>query len=410
MKQRQAVAVLLLALICGAVTAQVKTGADLLFEKYIHLIEGKKVGLVTNHSGLLSNGKHLADAIFEDKRVKLVALFGPEHGIRGDAPDGRSITHGADAKTGVTVYSLYGSVYKPTEEMLKNIDVLIYDIQDVGVRFYTYTSTMSYTMEAAAERKIPFIVLDRPNPITGLWVEGFVREDSLRSFVGLHPVPIAYGLTVGELATMFNNEGWLKDGVRASLTVIKMEGWKRTMWYDQTGVRWVKPSPNMPTLKTAVVYPGTCLIEGTNLSEGRGTERPFEYIGAPFVDGKKWADALNAERLNGVTFEPVEFTPQSIPNVTSRPKHEGRPCEGIFVRVTDRQSYEPVKVGVYILATAKKLFADSLRWRERSIDRLSGTPALRTSIDARVAPQKIVSMWKDEVERFKKIRQKYLLY
>jgi len=408
--KQKAATIVLLPLICGALNAQVKTGADLLFEKYFHLIEGKSVGLVTNHSGLLSNGKHLADALFEDKRVKLGALFGPEHGIRGDAPDGRSITHGADAKTGVTVYSLYGSVNKPTEEMLTGIDVLIYDIQDVGVRFYTYTSTLSYTMEAAAEGKIPYIVLDRPNPIRGLWVEGFVREDSLRSFVGLHPVPIAYGMTVGELATMFNDEGWLKDGVRASLTVIEMDGWRRTMWYDQTGVRWVKPSPNMPTLKTAVVYPGTCLIEGTNLSEGRGTDRPFEYLGAPFVDGKKWADALNAQGLSGVRFEPVEFTPQSIPNVTSRPKHEGKPCGGIFVRVTDRDTYEPVKVGVHILTTAKKLFADSLRWRERSIDRLSGTPTLRMSIDAGVTPERIVSMWEGEVGRFKKIRQKYLLY
>ncbi len=265
-------------------------------------------------------------------------------------------------------------------------------------------------MEAAAEHNIPFIVLDRPNPIRGVWVEGFLREDSLRSFVGLHPIPVAHGMTIGELATMYNNEGWLKNGVKASLIVMKMEGWKRTMWYDQTGIRWIKPSPNMPTLQSAVVYPGTCFVEGTNLSEGRGTERPFEYIGAPFVDGKKWANVLNALKLNGVKFEPVEFTPRSLQNITTHPKHESMKCGGIFVNVTDRNAYEPVKVGVYVLSTAKKLFADSLKWRERSIDRLSGTPKLRTSIDAGVPPERIVSMWKEDVEKFKKVRAKHLLY
>jgi uncharacterized protein YbbC (DUF1343 family) len=391
-------------------TGQVKTGADLLFEKYFNLVKGKRVGLVTNHSALLSSSKHLADALFVDKRTKLVALFGPEHGVRGDAPDGKSIQHGVDAKTGVPVYSLYGATNKPTDEMLKDVDVLIFDIQDVGVRFYTYISTLSYAMEAAAEHKIPYVVLDRPNPIRGVWVEGFVREDPLRSFVGLQSIPVAHGMTVGELAKMFNEEGWLKHGVKASLTVVKMEGWRRTMWYDQTGLRWVKPSPNMATLKTAVVYPGTCFIEGSNLSEGRGTDHPFEYIGAPYVDGRRWAEALNAYRLKGVRFEPVELTPQTMENVTIHPKYEGQKCSGIFVNVTDRDIYEPVKTGVYILSTAKRLFADSLMWRGRYIDLLAGTTKLRTAIDAGVPPAKIVGMWKEEVVKFDQIRKKYLLY
>jgi uncharacterized protein YbbC (DUF1343 family) len=392
-------------------SGQVKTGADLLFEKHFHLIQGKNVGLVTNHSALLSNGKHLADALHEDKRTKLVVLFGPEHGVRGDAPAGAKVTDDVDKKTGVTAYSLYGSINKPTKEMLKGVDVLIFDLQDVGVRFYTYISTLSYAMEAAAENNIPYIVLDRPNPIRGTWVEGFNREDSLRSFVGLHPIVIAHGMTIGELATMYNNEGWLKNGIKANLTVVKMEGWKRSMWYDQTGLKiWAKPSPNLPTLESCVAYPGTCFFEGVNISEGRGTEKPFEMIGAPYIDGSKWARMLNEYKLKGVTFEPIEFTTRSIENAVQHPKYEGQKSGGVFVKVTDRDSFEPVKAAVYMLASAKKLYPDSLKWRERSIDRLSGTPSFRKAIDAGTPPGKIVEMWKESVEKFKAIRAKHLLY
>lgn len=399
-----------LCLAIGFAAAQVKTGADLLFEKHFKLIEGKRVGLVTNHTAMLSNGKHLADALHEDKRTKLVALFGPEHGVRGDAPAGDKISDAVDGKTGVPAYSLYGGINKPTKEMLKDVDVLIYDIQDVGVRFYTYISTLSYAMEAAAEHKIPYVVLDRPNPIRGTWVEGFNRDDSLRSFVGLHPIALANGMTIGELATMYNNEGWLKGGVKANLTVVKMEGWKRSMWYDQTGLKWLPPSPNIPTLDAAILYPGTCLFEGTNLSEGRGTLRPFENIGAPYIDGSKWAKALNDAKLKGVAFEAVEFTPRSIPNMATRPKRLGEKCGGVLVKVTNRDVLEPVKVGVAMLVTAKALYPDSLKWRERSIDRLSGTPKLRKAIDAGATTEEIVVMWKSDVEQFKKVRAKHLLY
>lgn len=389
---------------------RVKVGADVLLERQFDIIQGKRIGLVTNQSAVLADGRHLADALFENKKTKLVALFGPEHGIRGDAPDGRSVQHGRDSKTGLPIYSLYGKTTKPTDEMLKDIDILIFDIQDVGVRFYTFESTLSMAMEAAAERGIPFVVLDRPNPIRGTWIEGFVRLDSLTSFVGLHPTPIAHGMTVGELATMFNEEGWLKNGIKANLTVVRMEGWRRSMWFDESGLTWIKPSPNMATLKTAVVYPGTCLIEGTNLSEGRGTERPFEFLGAPFVKGTKWADALNSQKLPGVVFKAVTFTPQDIPNVANNPKHRGTACEGIALEVVDRNIYEPVRTAVYILSSAKKLFGEDFQWRTASIDRLAGTPVLRRSIDAGEPPQKIVEGWTTEVERFTKMRKKYLLY
>lgn len=406
--------VLLLASIVGLgllkASDRVKVGADVLLEQHLDLIEGKRIGLVTNHSALLADGRHLADALFANKKTRLVALFGPEHGIRGDAPDGRSVQHGRDSKTGLPVYSLYGKTTKPTDEMLKDIEILIFDIQDVGVRFYTFESTLSLAMEAAAEYDIPYIVLDRPNPIRGTWVEGYVRLDSLSSFVGLHPTPMAHGMTVGELAMMFNEEGWLKNGIKANLKVIQMEGWRRSMWFDESNLAWIKPSPNMATLKTAVVYPGTCLIEGTNLSEGRGTERPFEYLGAPFVDGPKWAGELNAHKLPGVVFKSVTFTPQDIPTVTNNPKHRGIACEGIAVDVIDRNTFEPVRTAVFILSTAKKLFTKDFQWRVTSIDRLAGTPVLRLSIDAGEPPQRIAEVWHKEVERFSKMRQKYLLY
>lgn len=402
--------ILVACLAVGCAAQQVKTGADLLFEKHMNLIEGKRVGLVTNHTAVLSNGRHLADALHDDKRTTLVALFGPEHGVRGDAPAGDQIADTIDSRTGAPTFSLYGAINKPTKEMLKDVDVLIFDIQDVGVRFYTYISTLSYSLEAAAEQNIPCIVLDRPNPIRGTWVEGFNRDDSLRSFVGLHPIVLADGMTIGELATMYNEEGWLKDGIKANLTVVKMEGWKRTMWYDQTGLKWLPPSPNIPTLETAILYPGTCLFEGTNLSEGRGTLRPFENIGAPYIDGATWAKTLNEMNLPGVRFDPAEFTPQSIPTMATRPKRLGEKCGGVMVKITDRDLLEPVKVGVAMLVAVKKLYPDSLRWRQRSIDRLSGTPKLRMAVDAGASTDEIVGMWKDDVEQFKRVRAKHLLY
>ena len=389
--------------------AQVKVGADLLLEKYFSLVEGKRLGLVTNHSAMLSNGKHLADALFEDKRTNLVVLFGPEHGIRGDAPAGARVQDGTDAKTGLPAYSLYGRINKPTPEMLKDVDVLLFDIQDVGARFYTFESTLSLAMEGAAEAKIPYIVLDRPNPIRGTWVEGFVREDSLKSFVGLNPTPIAHGLTMGELATLINGERWLKNGVVAQLTVVKMEGWKRSMYYDETGLDWVRPSPNIKTPTTAIVYPGTCFFEGTNVAEGRGTDKPFEYIGAPFIDGKKLAEALNQQNLSGVTFEPIEFTPKEIPNVVTNPKYKELKCGGVFVNATDRSKYEPVKTAVFMLAAIKALYPKDFQWRG-SINRLAGTARLRLAIDAGNNAQEICRMWQGEVEQFKKMREKYLLY
>lgn len=406
--------VLIILLSLSFLTAQersnVKTGADLLFEKHSRLIHGKRIGLITNHTALLSNGKHLADALHEDPHVTLAALFGPEHGIRGDAPDGRTIRDTVDAKTGAPVYSLYGKISKPTPEMLKNIDVLIFDIQDVGARFYTFISTMYLCMEAAAEQKIPYIVLDRPNPINGILVEGPVRLDSLKTFVGWGPMPISHGMTVGELATMANNERWFPNGITADLHVVRMEGWKRSQWYDQTNLRWVSPSPNMVSLNTAIVYPGLCLIEGTNVSEGRGTDRPFETIGAPWIDGNVLARSLNNAGLPGVTFSGVVFTPQEIPGMAANPKHRGKQCGGIRISIMDRTAFLPLRTGLTVLEHITKIYNDSLSYRDRGFDRLAGTPVIRTMLKEGKGAKEIEGSWQKELTGFLELRRKALLY
>ncbi len=390
--------------------SRVKIGAEILIEKHLDLVKGKKIGIVTNHTGILPDGRHIVDVLNEVEGVRVVALFGPEHGIRGEVPDGKSISHGVDTKTGIPVFSLYGEVKKPTVEMLKDIDVLIFDIQDVGARFYTYISTMSYCMEACAEMGKKFIVLDRPNPIRGVYVDGPILEPKFKSFVGLHPIPVVHGMTVGELARMFNEEGWLENGVKADLTVVRMENYSRKLWFDQTGLPWVKPSPNMMTLRTAVVYTATCFIEGTNVSEGRGTQHPFEWIGAPWIDGEKLASELNSYKLPGVKFEPISFVPTDIEKVTIDPKYEGEKCGGIYLNVYDREKFEPVKVGVYILYALKKLYPDKFKWRTAGQDRLWGTDKVRLMIDEGRKPEEIIKIWKDDLKKFLSVRRKYLLY
>jgi len=387
---------------------KVITGADLLISNHFDLIKGKRVGLVVNHTALLSDGRHLADVLHATKDVKLVALFGPEHGLRGDTTG--PVTDGIDAKTGVPVHSLYGKINKPTPEMLKGIDVLIYDIQDVGARFYTYVSTLGYIIEAGAENRIPVVVLDRPNPIGGMYVDGPVRDDTLKSFVAFGKIPIAHGMTVGELAMMYNGEGWLRNGIKADLRVIRMENWKRSMWYDQTGLQWIRPSPNMPTLAAATVYTGTCLFEGVNISEGRGTKRPFEYVGAPWLDAVRVATLLMKTPLQGVKLRPIQFTPTQRPNNAEPPKYNRKLCNGIFVIVTDRTAFEPVKVGLELLWAIKTTHPDKMQWRLPTFDRLSGTPSVRTMLDGGKSPDEIFTSWKPDLERFKNVRARYLLY
>lgn len=385
-------------------------GADVLLAKRIDLIKGKRLGIVTNHSALLSNGVHLVDTLFHRKDVTISALFGPEHGIRGDAPDGTTISHGKDAGTGLEVYSLYGKVYKPTKDMLKNVDVLIYDIQDVGARFYTFISTLFYTMQAAAENNIPVIVLDRPNPITGIKVDGPVRKEDLSSFVGIAPIPVMHGLTTGELATLFNESGMLGKILKANLTVVKMENWKRDYYFEETGLNWVRPSPNIPDLETAIVYPGMCLIEGTNVSEGRGTHAPFLTFGATYINSGDLAAELKKLNIKGAEFEKAEYTPVEIPNMASQPKFQGEHVNGLKIMVTDRKEFEPVEFGIKLIYAIHQLYPDKFKFSDARFDRLSGDKAIRNEILSGKTADDVIRGWQKELSQFKELRKKHLLY
>ena len=397
--------------------ATVRPGAEVLIAEHLDLIRGKRIGLITNHTAILSDGQHVLDVLKATPGASVAALFSPEHGFMGTAPDGALVGDARDEKSTIKIHSLYGDTNKPTPEMLQGIDLLVFDIQDVGVRFYTYTSTLFLSLEAAAENKIPYLVLDRPNPIGGVRIDGPILEPAQKSFVGLLPLPVIHGMTIGELARLANGEKWLKDGVQAELRVIRAEGWTRAMWFDQTGLPWVKPSPSMMTLKTATVYPATCFIEGTNASEGRGMETPFESIGAPFIDGEKLAAELNGLGLPGVAFRATKFTPRDIAQVTSDPKHEGAECGGIFLDVTDRNAFDPILSGIHLLAALKRLYPDDFKWRSpgRStgkyyFDLLMGTAKIREALDAGVRPEEIIAACRPDLERFVALRAKYLLY
>lgn len=391
-------------------TQNVLTGADIIVSEKCDLIKGKKLGIVTNHSALLRNRMHLVDSLFHINETSITALFGPEHGIRGDAPDGNTIKHGKDVKTGVPVYSLYGEIRKPTKEMLYDVDVLLFDIQDVGARFYTYISTLFYTIQAAAENRIPVIVLDRPNPVTGIKIDGPVRKDELTSFVGIAPIPIMHGMTVGELARYFNESGLLGNNLKADLNVITLQNWSRDLYFDQCNLNWVKPSPNIPDLETAIVYPGTCLVEGTNLSEGRGTEKPFLTIGAPYIKSELLISEMGKMNIPGVSLFPVSFTPVEIPNMASNPKYKGQECHGIQIKITDRKSFEPVRFGIQLVSTINKLFPEQFKFSDSRFDKLSGDKRIREAILAKEDAGKIVQAWQTELENFKQQRNKYLLY
>lgn len=386
-------------------------GAErLLTPEYFSLIQGKRVGLVTNHTGLLPDGRHLVDVLFKHPEVKLTVLFGPEHGIRGDADE--HVADGKDQVTGLPVISLYGKVRKPTAEMLKEVDVLIFDIQDIGARFYTYIATMNHVLEAAAENNIPYIVLDRPNAIGGIYVDGPLNDESEIPVTGVGQLPVAHGMSVGELALMFNGERKLKKLPQAKLTVIPVKNYKRKQWYDETGLPWIKPSPNMLTLTTAAVYPATCLLEGTNVSEARGTLHPFEHIAAPWVSGDALAKQLNSYKLRGVTFQPATVKPDSVVDGVRihPPKFVGQQCESASMVITDRNAFESARAGVYILHALLTLYPDKVELRDKRLDNLLGTAKVREQLEAGKSPQEIVKQWDKGLVNFKKARSKYLIY
>lgn len=391
-------------------SATVRIGADRLLHDFADLIAEKKVGVLTNHTGQLTDGRSIIDVLADSGLCKLTALYGPEHGIEGDTPDGKIVEHALHPRYGIQVYSLYGRIHKPTREMLEGIDVIVCDIQDVGARFYTFISTVALAMEAAAEQHIPFVILDRPNPIRGLTFDGPIRVPSLKSFVAWMPIPITHGLTIGELAHMWNNEGWLADGVRVPLHVVEMQGWNRSMWYDQTGLSWTPPSPNMSSLATATVYPGLCLVEGSSISEGRGTPDPFRIVGAPWADPEKILSELAKFKSPGVEFSATEFTPVEIPGTASQPKHEGTLCRGIRISVVDRDAVRPVHLGISILAAFKRSHPVETVLRNRRFDILSGNKTVRQQLDRGVPPAEICEGWAEELQSFGEVRSKYLRY
>lgn len=390
-----------LSLSCTA-GGRVKLGNDILIDRHLSLLQGKGVGVITNQTGRLSDGKYLVDVLIE-KGVRVVALFGPEHGIRGEAAAGEKVGDEKDPKTGVPVFSLYGPTRKPTPAMLEGVDVLVYDIQDVGARFYTYISTMGLAMEAAGERGIPFIVTDRPNPLGGELVDGPVMEDSLKSFVGMYPLPVVYGLTCGELANMINGEGWLGNEQKCQLTVIPMEGWTRSMRWKETGLAWVPPSPNIPTPDVALIYPATCIIEATNISEGRGTDNPFATIGSPFIDPASLSDAMNRLALSGVEFHPTTFTPSSS-------KFKGAPCSGVSLEVTDLQTYKPSRIALSLLYQLRSLYSDQFTLSRTSFLRLMGSVGVYDSLLRGDSPEKIEAAWNDALNAFRVRCAAYHIY
>lgn len=376
----------------GGESLMVKTGLTILLTKRLDIIEGKSIGLITNSTGVDENLQGNISLLAKNANLK--AIFSPEHGLWGAVQDAISIP--SVQLDQIPIYSLYGNTNKPTAEMLNGIDAIIFDIQDVGVRFYTYISTMAMAMEACAENGVEFIVLDRPNPITGNVLDGSVLNPAFRSFVGYLQVPIRYGLTVGELAKLYNDE------VKADLKVIEMDGWDRSMWFDQTGLQWVMPSPNMPTLETATVYPGMCLFEGTNLSEGRGTTRPFEIIGSPWINPFNLADALNSLSLEGVRFRPLYFVPTFA-------KYKDENCGGVQVHIIDRDKFNPIKTALNIISTLRDLYPNYFQFN-RHFDYLMGTDEVRKALSDGSSVGEIVLSWQNDILEFSKLRLNYILY
>lgn len=388
----------------------VQTGADRLLDEYVSLLKGKNIGIITNHSGVLQDGSHIVDKLNSLQECKIIALFGPEHGVRGDAAAGEKIDNGIDAATGIPVFSLYGKTNKPTKKMLEGINLLIFDIQDVGSRFYTYISTLYYCLEASAEYNIPIIVLDRPCIINGCSFDGPIRKDDLKSFVGIAPIPVTYGMTIGELAKMFAGDEFIGKKSKCDLTVIELKNWNRCSYIDEYDNKWINPSPNIPSVNNAIAYSGTCFIEGTNVSEGRGTDSPFLTIGAPFINSKDLIAQLNIIGVEGVNLEPVKFTPQNIKGKAINPKFKGVVCSGIFINISDRNKFEPVKFGVKLVYSLNKLYPNEFKFKNDWFDKLIGDKSIRQQISNGVEIKKIISSWKKELENFNKIRLNYIIY
>ncbi|MDT5060111.1 MAG: hypothetical protein QOH63_570 [Acidobacteriota bacterium] len=384
-------------------------GVETLLRERQDLLRGARVGLICNQASVDHGLRHTADLLHEQRGIKLTTLFGPQHGIRGDVQDNMvESAHAVDPQTGLPIYSLYSETREPTEEMLKDVDALVFDMQDVGCRIYTFVYTLANCMRAAKKYGKRVIVCDRPNPINGEMVAGTVLEAEFASFVGQFPIATRHGMTVGELAGMFNKH----YGIGCELEMVRMEGWSRELWLDETDAPWVLPSPNMPTVDSATVFPGTVHIEGTQLSEGRGTTRPFELIGAPYIEASEYAKALSSLGFPGVYFRSCGFQP-------TFQKHAGSTCGGVQIHVTDRSEFESVIVGVAAVKIAYDLYAEHFCWKEppyeyvfdkNPFDVIAGTNKLREVIERGDSIESIAASWTGDLEKFKSEREQYLLY
>jgi uncharacterized protein YbbC (DUF1343 family) len=375
--------------------ARVQTGLDVLEAQKFAPLRGKHVGLITNHTGLDSQGRSTVDVLSRATGVQLIALFSPEHGLAGRNDE--KIASSKDPATGLPVHSLYGETQRPTDEMLKGIDTLVFDVQDAGVRFYTYTATMAYCMEEAAKRNIAFFVLDRPNPLGGQIVEGPMLDADKTSFVAYFPLPVRYGLTIGELAQFFNAE----NHIGADLHVIAMKNWHRNYFFESTGIKWIPPSPNLRTIKGSILYPGIEILQNAGVSVGRGTQTPFEEFGAPWLNGDEVAAALSARNLPGVHFAAKPFIP--IVGLYS-----GQRCGGVAARVTDRAAVRSMRVGLEIAAILQKLYPKEFDPEKLLL--LVGNSDTIQQLQFGTAPEKIVSSWSDSLTAFEQVRRKYFLY
>jgi uncharacterized protein YbbC (DUF1343 family) len=386
---------------------RVRSGLEVLLASPGRL-RGLRLGLVANPASVTSSLQHAAVALARLRGLRLTTLFGPEHGIWANAQDLVELGHSRDPRTGLAVFSLYGDTRVPTPEMLSGLDLVLFDLQDVGARYYTFIYTLLHLLEACQREGKKVMVLDRPNPLGGVDLEGNLLDPAYASFVGLHPLPVRHGMTPGELALLFNEE----RGIGADLEIVRMAGWRRSMHFEETGLPWVLPSPNMPSVDTAFVYPGGCLIEGTNLSEGRGTTRPFELVGAPWLDPWQLAAALRQERLPGVVFRPVFFTP-------TFQKHQGQLCGGVQVHVTDRQRFRAYLCYLVLIFHARRQDPAAFAWRQPPyeyeleklpFDVLCGTGTLRDRIEAGISPRGARRAFTADLARFRGRRMRFLLY
>ena len=387
----------------------VKFGDEVFIENHLDMVKDKEVGIVTNQTGVLSNGVSIIDTLV-NLGINVTAIFGLEHGFRNNNAAGENIESYTDEKTGIPVYSLYGRNKNPTKEMLGSVNIILFDVQDIGARFYTYISTLFYVLQSASENGISVIVLDRPNPIGGNYIDGPVLDMDFSSFIGITKLPVVHGLTVGEIANLFAGENHISMKTKPDLVIIKCEGWQRDYFWDDFRKDWMPTSPNIPNYESALIYPSTCFLEGTNISEGRGTSSPFLIIGAPFIDSEKLTNELKSKKIKGVNFSPVSFVPVDIPGKSTNTKYKDTICYGIKIKITDEKKFKSVEFGIYLLSSIIKLYPENFKFKADYFDLLAGSDKLRKELISGIDPAIIINSWKNDLNKFQQIRKKYLLY